>query len=398
MTNNPKDPDYKQVQLPTKNTQNGKQQSLISLKRVLLPNKIFCTEYGKHKQRDFEPKIDEFSLKETNGTGNQPFQFQKVKPRPKDQLRTTKIDMEFKKYEDLRLLTITQFKRTRDEIRKTKEEEAQNKRVNNCRYKKSYLSFVNDQSNEMSSNIITKNNFITDQVDESNIQGSGSKNADNSYIQRSHVTHGRSRSYTANASRLNKTEASIYSHAENSHLNCSHVADLEDSESICKRFGRRPVHREKGNQDQEKMQMKIKRAANNHKTWVDKNETTRTQLKKEQEKIQNNNLHDYDRNNILESMSTWQDKLNVHVGDRYLGIKRRAERSQEKHERLYGQSWRGVSADRKIGKPTNYDDPEIIPRKGSAHLIGEGFKKGIRWNGTNRFLAHFRPKSHMVKY
>lgn len=79
--------------------------------------------------------------------------------------------------------------------------------------------------------------------------------------------------------------------------------------------------------------MKIKRSSNHHESWMEKDKNLRQLMSKQQEKKHNKTFEDFERRNIIDSMSACSNTIDKHIDNRFMGIKRRAERSREKHKR-----------------------------------------------------------------
>lgn len=137
--------------------------------------------------------------------------------------------------------------------------------------------------------------------------------------------------------------------------------------------------------------MRIKKVTNNHTNWMERDRKLQTFINTHKQKIHTTTYEDFERKDVLESMSNWKEKLDTHIDERFLGIKRRVERSREKHKRVYGQSWKGVSADRRLSFPTQYGDSEEVSIDYESGAMNLTKDMSNRRRGNTRLQAHYTP-------
>jgi len=67
----------------------------------------------------------------------------------------------------------------------------------------------------------------------------------------------------------------------------------------------------------ERIFMKIKRSTTHYEDWQQKDKYLKTQMELKRQKIHNDTIEDFDRKNVIESMSTTSNALNKHIDDRF---------------------------------------------------------------------------------
>jgi hypothetical protein len=99
--------------------------------------------------------------------------------------------------------------------------------------------------------------------------------------------------------------------------------------------------------------------------------------------------------------------INKHIDERFLGVKRKLERSREKHRRLYADPWSRINADRKISIRTNFggqhwdSEPWNMTGDGDAaglEMSGLTLLKARNRGGTHKFLSQINPERKKMIY